>query len=169
KAQGIAIIYISHRMEEIYQLADRVSVLRDSAYVGTLERANLSAAKLVSMMVGRDLSSFYKKEHRAPAADRHIALSVRDLADGVRVHGCSFDLHKGEVLGLAGLVGSGRTELARLIFGADKKKAGTVTLEGKQLDISAPDRKSTGLNSSHVKIWYAVFCLQKKKKHSLQQ
>lgn len=138
KADGIAIIYISHRMEEIYQLADRVSVLRDASYVGTLDRSDLSASKLVSMMVGRDLSTFYKKEHRPPAADRRLALSVRDLADGTRVHGCSLDLYKGEVLGLAGLVGSGRTELARLIFGADKKIAGTVALEGKPLDIAGP-------------------------------
>lgn len=138
KAEGIAIIYISHRMEEIYQLADRVSVLRDASYVGTLDRAELSASKLVSMMVGRDLSSFYKKEHRAPAADRQVALSVRDLADGARVQGCSFDLYRGEVLGLAGLVGSGRTELARLIFGADKKASGSVAIEGKVLDIAGP-------------------------------
>ncbi|WEJ57255.1 sugar ABC transporter ATP-binding protein [Devosia sp. FJ2-5-3] len=138
KAQGIAIIYISHRMEEIYQLADRVSVLRDSAYVGTLDRSELSASRLVSMMVGRDLSSFYKKEHRSPSADRALALAVRDMSDGARVHGCSFDLYKGEVLGLAGLVGSGRTELARLIFGADRKKSGTLSLEGSQLEISSP-------------------------------
>jgi ribose transport system ATP-binding protein len=77
KAQGIAIIYISHRMEEVYQLADRVSVLRDSAYVGTLERENLSAKALVSMMVGRDISSFYKKAHRPPATGRPIAMHVR--------------------------------------------------------------------------------------------
>ncbi|AXV16794.1 D-xylose ABC transporter ATP-binding protein [Neorhizobium sp. SOG26] len=158
KAHGIAIIYISHRMEEIYQLADRVSVLRDSAYVGTLERSDLSAAKLVSMMVGRDLSSFYKKEHSAPAGKKAVVLSVRDVGDGRRVHQCSFDVHAGEVMGIAGLVGSGRTELARLIFGADAKTSGAVALNGRELNIRSPrdamdagiaylteDRKGLGL------------------------
>ncbi len=158
KARGIAIIYISHRMEEIYALADRVSVLRDSAYVGTLERENLSAEKLVSMMVGRDLSSFYKKEHGAPQQAAKTILSVKGLGDGRRVHDCSFDAKAGEVLGIAGLVGSGRTELARLIFGADRKATGTVTLEGVELAIGGPrdamdagivylteDRKGLGL------------------------
>ncbi|RUU77369.1 sugar ABC transporter ATP-binding protein, partial [Mesorhizobium sp. M7A.T.Ca.TU.009.01.1.2] len=107
KSQGIAIIYISHRMEEVYQLADRVSVLRDSGYVGTLERADLSASRLVSMMVGRDLSAFYKKDHRPPDEKRAVALSVRGMSDGRLLKDCSFDLHKGEVLALAGLVGSG--------------------------------------------------------------
>ncbi|MBW9115676.1 sugar ABC transporter ATP-binding protein [Rhizobium cauense] len=158
KARGIAIIYISHRMEEIYALADRVSVLRDSAYVGTLERENLSAEKLVSMMVGRDLSTFYKKEHRAPQQAAKTILSVRGLGDGRRVHECSFDVKAGEVLGIAGLVGSGRTELARLIFGADRKTSGSVSLEGHELAIGGPrdamdagiaylteDRKGLGL------------------------
>jgi ribose transport system ATP-binding protein len=158
KARGIAIIYISHRMEEIYALADRVSVLRDSAYVGTLERENLSAEKLVSMMVGRDLSSFYKKEHGAPQQAAKTILSVNGLGDGRRVHDCSFDAKAGEVLGIAGLVGSGRTELARLIFGADRKATGTVTLQGVELAIGGPrdamdagivylteDRKGLGL------------------------
>lgn len=158
KARGIAIIYISHRMEEIYALADRVSVLRDSAYVGTLDRDDLSAEKLVAMMVGRDLSSFYKKQHRAPPPAARTVLAVKDIGDGRRVHGCSFDAGAGEVLGIAGLVGSGRTELARLIFGADAKTSGTVTLDGRELAIGGPrdamdagiaylteDRKGLGL------------------------
>jgi ribose transport system ATP-binding protein len=158
KADGIAIIYISHRMEEIYRIADRVSVLRDATYVGTLERSELSASKLVSMMVGRDLSSFYKKEHRAPAGERKSVLSVRGIGDGRRVHDVSFDVHAGEVLGIAGLVGSGRTEMARLIYGADTKTSGTVSLSGKELHIASTsdaldagiaylteDRKALGL------------------------
>lgn len=158
KADGIAVIYISHRMEEIYRLSDRVSVLRDGGYVGALDRGALSADRLVSMMVGRDLSSFYKKEHRAPASGRQAVLSVRGLGDGRRVHDCSFDVLAGEVLGIAGLVGSGRTELARLVYGADPKAAGTVELDGQPLEIGAPgdaidagiaylteDRKGLGL------------------------
>jgi len=158
KSHGIAIIYISHRMEEVYQIADRVSVLRDSGYVGTLERSDLSASRLVSMMVGRDLSAFYKKDHRPPDSKRAIALSVRGMSDGHLVKNCSFDLHQGEVLALAGLVGSGRTELARLIFGADRHVAGTLELDGKPVSIRSPrealdagiaylteDRKELGL------------------------
>ncbi|MCO5151880.1 MULTISPECIES: sugar ABC transporter ATP-binding protein [unclassified Shinella] len=158
KADGIAIIYISHRMEEIYQLSDRVSVLRDGAYVGTLERAGLSANTLVSMMVGRDLSSFYKKEHRQAEGARPAVLSVDNVGDGARVHDCSFEVRAGEVLGIAGLVGSGRTELARLVYGADRRTTGTVTLNGKALAIATPrdaldagiaylteDRKALGL------------------------
>ncbi|WP_026790838.1 sugar ABC transporter ATP-binding protein [Pleomorphomonas oryzae] len=158
RADGLAIIYISHRMAEVYELADRCSVLRDGSYVGTLMRDELSAEKLVKMMVGRDLSKFYKKDHDAHGSRGEVILSVRDMSDGHRVRGCSFDLHRGEVLCLAGLVGSGRTELARLIYGADGRKSGTVTLGDKPLDISRPiqavdagivylteDRKGQGL------------------------
>lgn len=137
KKEGIAVIYISHRMEEIYRLADRCSVLRDGTYVGTLEREELSASRLVSMMVGRDLSSFYRKQHYTPKSGE-IILSVRNVGDGKRVHDCSFDVYRGEVLGIAGLVGSGRTELARLIYGADKRTSGTIILNGKELSISSP-------------------------------
>lgn len=137
RAEGLAIIYISHRMAEIYELSDRVSVLRDGAYVGTLERDALSAERLVGMMVGRDISGFYKKAH-APYDPGNLLLSVRDIADGARVRGCSLDLHAGEVLGIAGLVGAGRTELARLIFGAEPRVRGEVTLAGKAFAAHSP-------------------------------
>lgn len=96
RQEGLAIVYISHRMAEIYELSDRVSVLRDGKHVGMLERADLSAETLVKMMVGRDLSGFYKKEH-APYDPGNVVMRVRDMADGGRVRGCSFDLHAGEV------------------------------------------------------------------------
>jgi ribose transport system ATP-binding protein len=156
--EGLAIIYISHRMAEVYELSDRVSVLRDGSYVGTVGREDINADRIVRMMVGRDISGFYKKEHVARPNAGAPLLSVRDMADGRRVRGCSFDLHAGEVLGLAGLVGSGRTELARLIYGADRRTAGSVTLAGRPLDLSSPgaglragvaylteDRKAQGL------------------------
>ncbi|MDA8248938.1 MAG: sugar ABC transporter ATP-binding protein [Rhodospirillales bacterium] len=157
KAEGLAIIYISHRMAEVYELAERVSVLRDGGYVGTLSRDEIRPESIVRMMVGRDLSSFYKKEHRGGSTGR-LMMEVRDLADGRRVKRGSFVLHQGEVLGLAGLVGAGRTELARLIYGSEQRTAGTVTLDGKDVNFATPgaaidggvvylteDRKAQGL------------------------
>jgi ribose transport system ATP-binding protein len=137
RAEGLAIIYISHRMAEIYELSDRVSVLRDGAYVGTLAREALSADSLVKMMVGRDLSGFYKKQH-APYDPGNVVLNVRDVADASRVRGCSLDLHAGEVLGIAGLVGAGRTELARLIFGAEPRTRGEIRIDGRVLPLRSP-------------------------------
>jgi ribose transport system ATP-binding protein len=157
KAEGLAIIYISHRMAEVYELSERVSVLRDGGYVGTLSRDEIQPESIVRMMVGRDLSSFYKKEHR-PGRAQHPVLEVTDLGDGRRVKRGSFTLHAGEVLGLAGLVGAGRTELARVIYGAEPRTVGTVKLEGKPVNFRTPaeaidggvvylteDRKAQGL------------------------
>ncbi|MDR3518070.1 MAG: sugar ABC transporter ATP-binding protein [Azospirillaceae bacterium] len=157
--EGLAIIYISHRMGEVYELSDRVTVLRDGSYVGTLEKGEIAAERLVRMMVGRDISSFYKHDHADRGVAGPVVLAVRDISDGGRrVHPTSLELHEGEVLGIAGLVGSGRTELARLIYGADRRQGGTVTLGGRLLDIRSPrdaldagiaylteDRKAQGL------------------------
>ena len=159
RSEGIALIYISHRMAEVYELADRVTVLRDGSYAGSLTREELSPEAIVRMMVGRDLSSFYTKEHDPNAVRGDVVLEVRGLTDGgARVQPCSFTLHRGEVLGLAGLVGAGRTELARLIYGADRVGGGTVHLQGQPLAVSSPreaisagvaylteDRKGLGL------------------------
>jgi ribose transport system ATP-binding protein len=135
RSEGLAIIYISHRMAEVYELADRLSVLRDGEYVGELKRVEFSAAKVIEMMVGRRLEDFY--EHTKRAAGR-VVLEVKNVSDGDRVKNASFQLRQGEVLGLAGLVGAGRTELARLIFGADKRKSGEIYLNGKKLQINQP-------------------------------
>ncbi|MEG4348931.1 sugar ABC transporter ATP-binding protein [Microcoleus sp. LAD1_D3] len=155
--EGIAIIYISHRMAEIYALADRVSVIRDGGYIGSLEKHEISAERLVEMMVGRSLQDLYENKHQiTPGA---VVLEVTNLSDGhKKVKSASFQLHAGEILGLAGLVGAGRTELARLIFGADRKTGGEVKLENRPLNLSTPneamaagiayvpeDRKALGL------------------------
>ncbi|MBD2742978.1 sugar ABC transporter ATP-binding protein [Coleofasciculus sp. FACHB-1120] len=135
--EGIAIIYISHRMEEIYALADRVSVIRDGGYIGSLERSEISAPRLVEMMVGRSLQDLY--EHKRQTRPGPVVLEVKNLSDGRKVKSASFQLHAGEIVGLAGLVGAGRTEIARLIFGADRKASGEIKLEGRSLNISTPD------------------------------
>jgi len=158
RKQGLAIIYISHRMNEVYELSDRCSVLRDGSYVGTLSRDELSAEKLIKMMVGRDLSTFYKKEHVRTPTGHEVVLSVKGLGDGNRVHSCSLDVSRGEVVGIAGLVGSGRTEFARMIYGLDRKTSGEMTLAGKTFNPATPtqaiesglvylteDRKGNGL------------------------
>jgi ribose transport system ATP-binding protein len=112
-------------------------VLRDGTYVGTLDRSELSAETLVQMMVGRPLTALF--DHHSHATDQ-VVLEVKDLTDGgKRVKPSSFELHAGEVLGLAGLVGAGRTELARLIFGADKATGGEVWLEGQRLSVQSPE------------------------------
>jgi len=153
---GIAIIYISHRMEEIYALADRISVLRDGQYIGSLTRDEISPQRLVQMMVGRSMQDFY--EHQRQKNPGQVVLEVLNISDGRKVKPASFQLRAGEILGLAGLVGAGRTEVSRLIFGADRKVSGEVFLNGKKLEINSPsdaiaagigyvpeDRKDQGL------------------------
>jgi ribose transport system ATP-binding protein len=157
REEGLAIIYISHRMGEVYDLSHRVSVLRDGTYVGTLTGQEIKPETIVRMMVGRELSSFYKKEHRPGTRNRPV-LEVTGMSDGRRVKDCAITVHAGEVLGLAGLVGAGRTEFARLVYGADDKTAGRVLLDGRPVDFRGPadaidaglaylteDRKAQGL------------------------
>src|ERR1700757_1360072 len=135
RSEGLAIIYISHRMAEVYELADRLSVLRDGEYVGELKRSEFSADKVIEMMVGRRVEEFYEHSNHTAGS---VVLDVRNMDDGKRVKDASFQLRQGEVVGLAGLVGAGRTELARLVFGADKRKSGEVFLNGRKLRINRP-------------------------------
>ena len=153
--EGIAVIYISHRMAEVNALADCVTVLRDGAYVGELAREELDPGKIVQMMVGRPLGDFY--QHKTGRQVGKLVLEVSNVAGG-KVRPASFQVHAGEVVGLAGLVGAGRTELARLIFGADPRTGGRVMLDGTEVTINEPldairlgigylpeDRKGQGL------------------------
>ncbi len=139
KAEGLAIFYISHRMGEVYELADRVSVLRDGTYVGTVAHDEVKPETIVRMMVGRDLSSFYKKEHTTGHSGR-VLLEVDGITDGGRVKPSSFVVHAGEVLGLAGLVGAGRTELARLVYGAEQATGGVIRINAKQERFRTPEQ-----------------------------
>ncbi|KLU68227.1 MAG: hypothetical protein RHS_5955 [Robinsoniella sp. RHS] len=129
KTQGVTIIYISHRMEEIFRLSDRVSVLRDGKYITTVNTADTSKSELIKLMVGRELSETYP-ERKNKASETE--LSIKKLT-GNGVKDVSFDVKRGEVLGLAGLIGAGRTELAQLLFGYEKIISGEIILNGKSI------------------------------------
>ena len=135
RSEGLAIIYISHRMAEIYAMADRLSVFRDGEYVGELTRPEFSSERIIEMMVGRKLEDLYPEKTHAVG---DVVLRVRNMSDKELVKNASFEVRAGEVLGLSGLVGAGRTELARLIFGADEKVSGEVYINGKLVDIKHP-------------------------------
>jgi len=133
-AQGVAIIFISHKLDEIMELADRVTVLRDGQLIATLGTENLTPDSIAQMMVGRELSNLYPPKHE-PDVDAEIMLSVRDLASP-GISGISFDLRRGEILGFAGLIGSGRTAVAETIVGLVRKTGGAVTLRGQPVDFT---------------------------------
>jgi ribose transport system ATP-binding protein len=137
KQQGIAVIFITHRMEEIFRIADRVVVLRDGKRVGDLLIAEASPEEIIHMMVGRELATdmFHKEE----AEVGETLFEVRNLTGRGAVKDVSFTLRRGEILGFAGLVGAGRTETARLLFGVDRKEAGETLIEGKPVRINSPE------------------------------
>ena len=128
KEKGVAIIYISHRLEEIFRITDRVTVFKDGQYIGTEETSNLNPKKLVNMMIGRDLASFFPERPYHDVGD--VVLKVEHAVAGMAVKDVSFELHEGEVLGFSGLVGAGRTETLRAILGIDKLEGGMVYLRG---------------------------------------
>ncbi len=135
KARGIGIVYISHRMSELQQVADRVTVLRDGEYVATCEVAATSNDELVSLMVGRQLDNYYTRTYQ-PGTE--TVLKVEKLSSA-KVHDVSFSLRRGEILGFAGLVGAGRSETMQAIFGLDKITGGSVQLNGQEIAGRRPD------------------------------
>ena len=135
KARGVTIIYISHRLDELFEICDRVSILRDGKYIDTVNIADTDKQGLIKLMVGRELSENYPVKDNKPSDE--VVLEVNNLS-GNGVRDISFQLHKGEILGFAGLVGAGRTELMHLIYGAAGIEAGTVTMNGQQLSIRTP-------------------------------
>ena len=133
----IGIVYISHRMDEIKVITDRVTVMRDGEYVGTLITKDCTKQDIINMMVGRAIYEEPKTKSCVPE-DAPVVLEVRDLCSGDLVKNVSFQLRKGEILGFAGLMGAGRTETARAIFGADRMTSGEILLNGKKIDIRSP-------------------------------
>lgn len=156
KKQGVAIIYISHKMDEIFRISDTITVLRDGQWIGTKPAKELDNDMLIKMMVGRELTDIYPKD---PVEIGDVILEVKNLSRGKKVQDASFSLRKGEVLGIEGLVGAGRSELVETIFGLYPKTGGQIFLHGKEVHIKSAadaiknkmaliteDRKQTGLN-----------------------
>lgn len=157
RAKGTGIIYISHRMVELQRLADRVTVLRDGRHIGSLEREEIDVPTIIEMMVGRSIDTSSKPEPFDPAG-HELALRVDGLTTRAMLEDVGFELHRGEILGFAGLMGAGRTETARAIIGADRATAGVVEVDGEPVRIRQPadavkhgigylseDRKNLGL------------------------
>ncbi len=136
--RGVGMIHISHRLDEIHRIADRVTVLRDGARVDTKPTSEVTRQKIISMMVGRVIYEQPKTRASVPP-DAPIVLRVNRLNAGRLVRDVSFDLHEGEILGIAGLMGSGRTETARAIFGADPIQGGTIEVRGRRVSIRSPE------------------------------
>jgi ribose transport system ATP-binding protein len=160
--RGVAIIYISHRMDEIYRVADRITILRDGRRLLTKPIGELSAAQIVEGVVGKAIESAPDPRDRSSPARSEVLLEAVELHAGARVNGVSFRLRAGEVLGIAGLMGSGRTELARCLFGVDRLDRGEVRLRGRVVDLRSPraahdagialipeDRRAQGLVLDH--------------------
>ena len=156
KKKGVAILYISHKMDEIFKIADTITVLRDGEWMGTKLSKELDDNSLIKLMVGREITEIYTKE-KAEITD--TILEVKNLSRGTKVRNVSFQVRKGEVLGIAGLVGAGRSELVETIFGLYQKTEGEVRINGQKTEIKNPsqairnkialiteDRKLTGLN-----------------------
>ncbi|TMJ43032.1 MAG: sugar ABC transporter ATP-binding protein, partial [Alphaproteobacteria bacterium] len=135
--RGVGIVYVSHKLPEIFALADRVSVLRDGNYVGTKAITEVTERSLVSMMVGRSIDQLFPKEEAKIGAPR---LELRDVSHGKGVRNVSFAVRSGEIVGLAGLVGSGRTETALTIFGITPATSGEILIEGKPVAIKSPQQ-----------------------------
>ena len=162
KARGIAIIYISHRMDEVYRIADWITILRDGRRLFTRELADVTPAEIVEGIVGKKIEGELAYQERQGVGDGPPVLQARNLRSGRRVRGVSFELRAGEIVGLAGLMGSGRTELARVLFGIDKLDRGEVLVHGQPVDVSNPraamaaklalipeDRREQGLVLEH--------------------
>ena len=155
KEKGVSIIFISHRLDEIFEISDRVTVMRDGMWIATKDIKDITRSELVSMIIGRKMSQQFPEKITQTGTE---LLRVENLSDGKKIQDISFTLHRGEVLGFAGLVGAGRTETMHMVFGSMKRKTGKVYLHQKEIDTHSPkssigngigllteDRKKEGL------------------------
>ncbi|MEN8078546.1 sugar ABC transporter ATP-binding protein [Clostridioides difficile] len=137
KSKGVALIYISHRLKEIFEICDRATVMRDGQYIGECDAKKVSQKELIKMMVGRELKDLYPKQ-QIEIGEK--ILEVKNLSDNDgRVKNVSFHAKRGEILGISGLVGAGRTEVVRLLFGADKMASGEIFINGEKVNIKSPN------------------------------
>ena len=137
KERGISIIYISHHLQEIFEIADRATVLRDGKYVGTVDVGDVDEEKIVNMMVGREVAHEYVPRHDKIDRDT-VVLEAKGLCHTHLFRDVSFRVHKGEILGFAGLIGAGRTEMAKALFGLEKLTAGEIVLNGQPISVKSP-------------------------------
>ncbi len=150
----VAVIYITHKMDEVFKIADEVTVLRDGTYIGTHPASEMDNDKLVQMMVGRELTQVFHKED---AEITDVKIKVNNLSREGHFENVSFEVRKGEIFGIAGLMGAGRTEVVECLFGVTQKDSGTIHIDGKEIQIDTPkdaiahkmallteDRKLTG-------------------------
>ncbi len=136
KSEGVGIVYISHKMDELKQISDRVTVMRDGEYVGTVGAAETPISQIIAMMVGREVNE--EPLDVPDLSDAEVSLQVKGLSRSKEIQDVSFSVQKGEILGFAGLMGAGRTEVARAIFGADPKDAGEIRVHGQVVSIKSP-------------------------------
>lgn len=137
KQKGVGMIYISHRMDEIKRISDRVTVMRDGEYVGTANTAEITKDEIIQMMIGRVVYEDPKQQSNVPEG-AEVVLEVNHLTNGNQIKDVSFKLRKGEILGFSGLMGAGRTEVARAIFGADSFESGEIFVKGRRVNIKTP-------------------------------
>lgn len=165
REQGVSIVFISHRLEEVYRISDRITVLRDGQFIGTHDASELSQDDVVKMMVGREIDQAIAREAKQIG---DVILRIDNLSSGSEVKDATFNLHRGEILGIAGLVGAGRTALAEMIFGARDIDNGSIWLSGKEAKIKSPahairsglgfiteDRKGQGL-FMNMAVWQNI-------------
>jgi len=168
KRKNVAVIYISHRLEEVFEIADRATVLRDGRYIGTLDKDGITRDRLISMMVGRELSTIYPKQavEMGPPVLEAKGFDRKGIFSGI-----GFVVHRGEILGIAGLIGSGRSEIMRALYGLDPLDSGELYLEGKKISIRSPRdaiRKGIVMVNEDRKGYGLVLCRSVRENIALQ-
>lgn len=172
KSENRSIIYISHKLDEIYEICDRVTVFRDGELIGSRDIDNIEVEEMIRMMVGREVSNLYPKQD---CEKGEVLIEVENLSDGKEFFDVSFKAHRGEILGFAGLVGSGRTQIMETIFGARNKASGTIKIKGEKVEIHTPidaiankiallteDRRRTGIFPM-LSVYYNIVCSNMKR------